>query len=159
MQFVSQRRNLCSEISSGIMTCMFYSSKKFLLNVSVSSRRIKPLLTLTNKSTAILLRKNIEPKSILLNPSGRIASIVFDNINYINIYAHSGTQFRKQRDLLFNEDIIPHVSNEYPNILLGDFNCIIDSSDSNSTVTNFCSGLNNLVLSMGLKDVEKSRNK
>lgn len=82
----------------------------------------------TNKGTAILLRKNIEPKSVLLNPNGRISSIVFDNANFVNIYAHSGAQFKKQRDILFTEDVIPHLSGDYPNILLGDFNCILNAN-------------------------------
>lgn len=116
-------------------------------------------ISTTNKGTAILIRKNIDPKSILLNPNGRISSIVFDKINFINIYAHSGTNFRKQRELLFTEDVIPHLSSDLPNVLLGDFNCILDTSDSNSNVQNFCKGLQTLVSSLQLFDLEKILNK
>lgn len=113
----------------------------------------------TNKGTAILLRKNIDPKSVLLNPNGRISSIVFDNVNFINIYAHSGSQFKKERETFFTEDVMPHLSSDYPNVVLGDFNCILDSSDSNSNVKNICKGLQTLVSSLQLLDAEKMLNK
>lgn len=44
--------------------------------------------------TAILLRKNIEFKHPIFDPSSRILSVVVNGINLVNIYAYSGTKKR-----------------------------------------------------------------
>lgn len=112
-----------------------------------------------NKGTAILVRRNIETSDILLNPNGRISSIRIGGINFINIYAHSGSGYRKERDLLFSQDIIPHLSCDSPNVLLGDFNCILLNKDSNGTVKNISQGLKQLVDSLDLEDIGITINK
>lgn len=112
-----------------------------------------------NKGTAILVRRNIETSDILLNPNGRISSIRIGGINFINIYAHSGSGYRKERDLLFSQDIIPHLSCDSPNVLLGDFNCILLKKDSNGTVKNISQGLKQLVDSLDLEDIGITINK
>lgn len=112
-----------------------------------------------NKGTAILLRKNIEFSNVLMNPNGRITSIHIGKLNFINVYAHSGSKYRKERDLLFSQDIVSHISCEQSNIILGDFNCILLKQDSNGVVKNFCPALQNLVSDLQLRDVEKSVNK
>jgi hypothetical protein len=85
-------------------------------------------------------------------------SLVFDNINFINIYAHSGSNYRKHREELFTKDIVPHLSNRYPNVIVGDFNCIIEEDDTNSSTKNVCIGLKKLISSLKLRDAERFKN-
>lgn len=106
-----------------------------------------------NKGTAVLVRKNIDFSDILLNPNGRISSIRIGGINFVNIYAHSGSGYRKERDYLLSQEIIPHLSSNDPNVILGDFNCILLKKDSNGSVKNISKGLKQLVDSLHLKDI------
>lgn len=111
------------------------------------------------KGTAILIRKNIQFSSVLMNPNGRITSVCIGGINFINVYAHSGSKFRKERNELFSQEIIPHLSTDAPNVILGDFNCILLKRDSNGAVKNLCPGLSQLVSSLDLLDVGKIKDK
>lgn len=77
-----------------------------------------------NKGTGILLRNNLQYSDIILNENGRISSVCVDSINFINIYAHSGSNQKKERDTLFNEDILIHLAHGKENVIVGDFNCI-----------------------------------
>lgn len=106
-----------------------------------------------NKGTAVLVRKNVDFSNILLNPNGRITSISVGGINFVNIYAHSGSGYRKERDVLFTQDIIPHLSSNESNVVLGDFNCILLKKDSNGSVKNISQGLKQLVENLNLKDI------
>lgn len=106
-----------------------------------------------NKGTAILVRRNIDFSDVLLNPNGRISSIRIGEINFINIYAQSGSGFRKQRDMLFTQDVLVHLSQDGPNVILGDFNCILLKKDSNGTVKNISQGLKHLIDSLDLRDI------
>lgn len=109
-----------------------------------------------NKGTAVLIRKNIDFSDVLLNPIGRITSIRVGEINFINIYAHSGSAFRKERDILFTQDVLTHLSQNCSNVILGDFNCILLKKDSNGTVKNISQGLQQLVDSLALRDIGNS---
>lgn len=111
-----------------------------------------------NKSTAILVRKNINFDNVLINPNGRLSSILIDDINFINVYAPSGSNYRNERNSFFTFDIIPHLSFTKKNIIVGDFNCILLPSDSNSSNKNICSGLQKLVTSLNLHDIEHKIN-
>lgn len=105
--------------------------------------------------TGILLRKSFEFNNVILDPNGRISSIVINNINFINIYAHSGTNKKKERDELFLNNLTVHLSKsgvEY-SVLGGDFNCILNSSDATGSSNNFSSGLKRLVDAFQWKDI------
>lgn len=108
------------------------------------------------KGTGILLRKNIQFSNVILNTNGRISSICVDSTNFINIYAHSGSNHKKERDELFSESILIHLAHGKENVLVGDFNCTLLSNDMSGPTKNFCHGLNNLISSLDLKDVEKT---
>lgn len=110
------------------------------------------------KGTGILIRNSIEFSKVCMNPNGRIISVVIDNINFINVYAHSGSKYKKERDLLFSEDLLVHLSETQENVILGDFNCIIDKNDSNGVNKNVSNGLKTLVTSLGLVDIEVKKN-
>lgn len=122
----------------------FIRSHKAIVNISEDG-----------KGTGVLLRTNIDYSNCVLNSNGRITSVCIDNINFINIYAHSGSKFKKERDLLFTQDILIHLAIGKENLLLGDFNCIVNPDDSNSTVKNISIGLKSLISSLNLLDVDK----
>ena len=122
----------------------FINSHKALINISPDG-----------KSTGVLLRNNIDYSDLTMNTNGRITSLCIDNLNFINVYAHSGSGFKKERDQLFTVDALVHFKEGKENIMLGDFNCIILTTDSNSSFKNLSTGLKNLVSSMNFIDVEK----
>lgn len=122
----------------------FINSHKALINISSDG-----------KSTGVLLRNNIDYTDLVMNTNGRITSLCIDNINFINIYAHSGSGFKKERDQLFTVDSLIHFKEGKENVMLGDFNCIVHATDSNSSVKNISNGLKHLVSSMNFIDVEK----
>ena len=49
------------------------------------------------RGTAVLIRVGLGVSQILMEVSGRITSLVIDNINMVNIYAPSGTEMRMER--------------------------------------------------------------
>lgn len=125
----------------------FISSHVCLVNISDD-----------NKGTAVLIRRCIDFENVLMNPNGRILSVVVGKVNFVNVYAHSGSQYKNQRDVLFSHDIIPHLSSIYPNVILGDFNCILLNQDSNGSVKNKCKGLGDLTSNLNLFDIGRSVN-
>ena len=118
----------------------------------------------TSSGTAILVRKSVETRDCLKCPSGRIISIVVDNINFVNFYGHAGSQHRAERDDLFEIQTVKHmgktaVSNT---IIGGDFNCILEDDDTRGNFKNISRGLKTLTNLFDLKDVElklKGQNK
>ena len=69
-----------------------------------------------------------------MNPNGRIISAVINGLNNVNVYAHSGSKFKRERDLFFTDKILVHLAEFRENIILGDFNCILERNDSNGLV-------------------------
>lgn len=122
----------------------FISSHTAIVNISEE-----------RKGTGVLLRNNLNYSDVVLNINGRITSLTVDSINYINIYAHSGSAFKKERDILFRDDILVHLAHGRENVIVGDFNCVLNGDDMSGSVKNFCSGLKTLVESLDLKDVER----
>ena len=107
--------------------------------------------------TAILLRKNSGIKVVRaeLHASSRIMHMkcelnnVFFDI--VNVYAHSGSNFKNEREALFSEEMLYYLQNNIDNtLLMGDFNCIISPKDSTSNASylnsenlkNICNNLN-----------------
>ena len=115
-------------------------------------------ISVDEKGTAVLIRNNIEFSNVLMHQNGRILSVTINDIHFINVYGHSGSQYRHQRDILFSTEIIPHISNAHSNVILGDFNCILFNDDSNGVVKNICHGLKDLTSSLNLTDIGRSIN-
>lgn len=88
------------------------------------------------KGTGILLRNNISYTNLVMNTNGRITSLVIDGVNFINVYAHSGSKYKRERDNLFTDEILVHLGEFKENVVLGDFNCIIDKKDSTGVIRN-----------------------
>lgn len=112
------------------------------------------------KGTAVLVRKSIEVKDPLLDPSGRIVSLEIGEINFVNIYGHSGSQFRVERDDLFKNKLAIHLNKPSVkgHVIGGDFNCVVDSEDVKGRAYNVCSGLKSLITLFNLKDLDKQLN-
>lgn len=122
-----------------------------------------PLVNISedNKGTAVLIRKSFNFKDVLLDPNGRIVSFVLNNINYVNIYAHSGSDKRRERNDLFTNRLAVHLNKPGTrfSVLCGDFNCILDGDDTRSNVKNFCAGLKNIIDLFSFKDIAKQLKK
>lgn len=108
-----------------------------------------------NSGTAVLIRKSFEISQPLFSLNGRITSIVIKNMNFVNVYAFSGSNHRKERNDLFLNDLTTHLgkTNVSTNIVGGDFNCIINASDCVGELKNFCVGLRQVIEAFGWKDV------
>ena len=122
----------------------FISSHTAIVNISEDK-----------KGTGVLLRNNVNYSDVILNVNGRITSLTVDSINYINIYGHSGSGFKKEREILFRDDILIHLAHGKENLIVGDFNCVLNGDDMTGSVKNFCGGLKTLIASLELKDIEK----
>ena len=82
-------------------------------------------------SVAVVQKRQFEPKNVRIDEEGRIISCVINRRTYINVYASSGSQNRKNKDKFFRQDIaafIPKNTDEL--ILLGDFNCVTSKKDA-----------------------------
>lgn len=114
-------------------------------------------LSSDKNGTGVLVRKGIDFHSQIFDPSGRVLSIIINGINFINVYAHSGTSKKKMRDELFENQLTVHLSksNCKHSVLLGDFNCFLEASDTNSAYKNFSTGLRSCVNLCKFVDVTK----
>ena len=77
----------------------------------------------------------------------------------INVYAASGSTHKNERNDMFMSEIVPHISTVKQNVIVGDFNCVLLKSDSNSKNLNTCVGLETLVQTLQLYDVELKKNR
>ena len=111
-----------------------------------------------SQGTALLIRRGLDYSDVICDPSGRLISVKINSINYINVYGHAGHQYKKERDLLFSEDIAIHFNKVgvHHHIVGGDFNCILDANDTKGLSKNYCQSLKTLVTNLDLKDVEKN---
>lgn len=106
-----------------------------------------------SRTTAVAIRKGLDYKDVIVDPNGRIISFLLNGINYVNIYAQSGSQFKKERNDFFTEEISIHINRHFEGVIIGgDFNCFLNAKDTNGAM-NFCQGLQQLVDKMKLTDV------
>lgn len=114
-----------------------------------------------NKGTAILVRKSMNISNVLLESNGRIVSLVVNGVNFVNVYAHSGSNYRRERNDLFTNLISVHLSKQEASysVIGGDFNCTLEEGDRNAMSSGICAGLKNLVDLFRLKDVAKEKKK
>lgn len=97
--------------------------------------------------------------------SSRLTNIncSIDNIQLqiINVYAHSGSKLKAQREKLFSDELIYYMQNNIDNLLLlGDFNCILSEKDSSSHVPYlYSSSLHKICKDLKLCDAHNILNK
>ena len=107
-----------------------------------------------NRGTAIVYRANFGVSNIKKSPCGRILSVSCNNTKLINIYAPSGNQNKKERNKFFSEDLLYYLRNtRIPIILGGDFNCVTESIDQNSSPVNISIPLIQLCKDLNLTDI------
>ena len=89
--------------------------------------------------TAIMVNKklNVEMSYAYLHPSSRITKVTLTfqkhSFDIFCIYAHSGNHFNRQREELFENDMLPLLQNcPQKAIIGGDWNCIISDRDSSN---------------------------
>jgi len=85
----------------------------------------------SQRGTSIAARDNIQLSNITRMPSGRAIAAEFKGIWLVNIYAPSGAAKRNEREQFFSSDLTYILRAALENIILGgDFNCVLDKSDT-----------------------------
>jgi len=104
------------------------------------------------RGTAIIARDGINLENIIVNPSGRAMAAKFRESWIINVYAPSCTAMKQKRERFFNSELPYLLTGETGHILLGgDFNCILEISDTTGGFT-YSRALVELVHSLALRD-------
>lgn len=116
-----------------------------------------PIVNLSDSGsgTAILIRKTFDFSSPLLDPNGRISSVIINHINFINVYAFLGTNRKKERDDLFLDNMTIHLNKAGSKFCVvgGDFNCILNAFDTAGSNKNYSTGLKRLIEIFNFKDI------
>lgn len=81
--------------------------------------------------TAILTRNGIDLHSVEKLPSGKGISGIYKDYMFLNLYAPSGSNKRKARNLFFAQDV-PYLLRSLPKFLImgGDYNCVLRPVDT-----------------------------
>ena len=104
------------------------------------------------RGTAIVVRDGINLENIILSPSVRAMAARFREIWIINVYASSITAMKQERERFFNSELPHLLTRETSHILLGgDFNCILEASDTTGDFT-YSRALAELVHGLALTD-------
>jgi endonuclease/exonuclease/phosphatase family metal-dependent hydrolase len=103
----------------------------------------------------VLIRNGLKVRDVLPSECCRIISLVINDINFTNIYAKSGSQYKRTRDEFFLNKLAVHLNKNriIDTILAGDFNCILDPADTRGSTNFFCFGLRQVINVFRLKDV------
>lgn len=106
------------------------------------------------RGTAWVIRESITYDQMLLSMSGRVTSLVADGVNFVGIYAPSGSGKRAERREFFLGEVADHLlkSGVSTTVLAGDFNCVLGREDNRGDSFNDCVGLRTLVRDLGLVD-------
>jgi len=86
------------------------------------------------RGTAIIVRNTMPITNVHKLPSGRAMSAEYSGLRLINVYAPSGSARRTERENFFNTEL-PTFFYTAPShtIIGGDFNCILNPTDTTST--------------------------
>jgi exonuclease III len=104
------------------------------------------------RGTAILTKFGISLNNKKRLPNGRGIAVLFQNTWIINVYAHSGTEKRDDRERFYTIDISLLPITRSAIILAGDFNCVLRQIDATGR-KNFSRALDALVTGLHLHDV------
>lgn len=79
-----------------------------------------------NRGTDITFKVGIQLNNLVCNDDGSVISATLNAINYINIYALSGSQNNRDRNFFFQEQIKIHLDLFYSltSIIICDFNWV-----------------------------------
>lgn len=107
----------------------------------------------TKRGTAILFKESLVSRGAVKLADGRGVAVLIGDTVFVNIYAPSGAQHRKERKEFFSEGVTPLFAGSYEKIVFGgDFNCVIDKTDSTGN-SPICANLAKIVKEMKLCDV------
>lgn len=108
----------------------------FLQEVALTTLQIPGFNTVYNlderrRGTAIAMKTYFQHSNVRRSLDSRILSVQINGVTFINVYAPSGTQYRRDREHFFNA-ILPHyVQNATRTLLIGgDFNCVVNQKDA-----------------------------
>ena len=69
-------------------------------------------------SVAVVYKRQFEPKNVRIDEEGRIISCVINRRTYINVYAPSGYQNKKKREIFFRQDIAAFIPKSTDELIL-----------------------------------------
>ena len=106
----------------------------------------------SRRGTAIALKEHIVYTHVEKSLDGRLIALRIQNTTLCNVYAHSGTAFRSERERFFNGTLAYYLRHNTEHIILaGDFNCVLRACDSTSANTS--AALQNTIQQIRLHDV------
>lgn len=111
-------------------------------------------IDVARRGTAIALKHHIQFSNVERSLNSRLIALrVNESITLVNVYAHSGSQNRTQREELFNFTLSHYLRHNTQHIILGgDFNSVIRPCDATGD-SNFSLALKNFVQHLKLHDV------
>lgn len=112
------------------------------------------------RGTAILIRNNMKYSNVRLLSSSRGISLDVNGFKIVNIYAPSGSQAYREREVFFAQEFPLLLDNQDIHLLVGgDFNCITElSQTSNKSYNNRCQILKDYISAKSLADVWPLKN-
>ncbi|KAJ4440885.1 hypothetical protein ANN_10732 [Periplaneta americana] len=87
------------------------------------------------RGTAIIYRAGYTIQQSEIHPSGRLTTVLMgDNTLLINLYLHSGSNRRQEREDFISRDVPYYLSQRYEKLIIGgDFNCVLHCKDQTGT--------------------------
>ena len=87
------------------------------------------------RGTAIVARDALTLTRVQRLPSGRAVSAEYDGMKLINVYAPSGSARRTERETFYNTELPTLLYSATSNTILGgDFNCVLNPTDTTGAV-------------------------
>jgi len=104
------------------------------------------------RGTAILAKEGLLLTNIQRIPSGRGIAATLQGIRIVNLYAPSGSEKRREREVFYNEEIVTLIPTAHTEMILGgDFNCVLSTADCTGQ-GNYSKALARLVRGLDLRD-------
>jgi exonuclease III len=106
----------------------------------------------TQRGTAIIVKDPLTLSDVTMLTSGRGIAAKCKGLWIVNIYAPSGAAYKREREEFFNTEVAYLLRNRNAPLLLGgDFNCVLDPTDSTGE-TNRSRNLKELIAGYTLID-------
>ena len=124
-----------------------------ILNLAISHKGGTAIL-INRKSPIKLLNSEKSSDSRIISIKVKIYE---EMLHIINVYAHAGNA--KDREKLFNEDLMYYLRNNLQNTIIGgDFNCVLSERDTSSQNANISKALLNTIRTLRFKDMWHVKN-
>ena len=122
-------------------------------DLSIPGYNVISNVNVVERGTAIALRDHLKFSHVESSLDSRLICLRLEsNATLCNVYAPSGSQRRAEREEFFEQSLPFYVRNACDNVILvGDFNCVLESKDVTGA-RNFSLSLRNAGNNMGLCD-------